>query len=45
MEQRQGKLVIAARDALVEAALECGLNVIVDDTNFESKHLEAIQNC
>lgn len=32
------KVVLATRDAIIEAALEAGQHVIVDDTNFGPKH-------
>jgi predicted kinase len=37
------KQVLLTRDAIIRAALTVGYNVIVDDTNFAPKHIEAIK--
>lgn len=36
------KLVLAARDAIIGSSLQSGYDVIVDDTNFEKKHIDAV---
>lgn len=38
------KQVLLVRDASINAALACGYNVIVDDTNFAPQHIEVIKN-
>lgn len=35
--------VLATRDMIIEGALEMGYDVIIDDTNFEPKHLERVK--
>lgn len=37
------KLICAIRDSIIVHSLNNGRNVIVDDTNFEPKHLESMQ--
>ena len=36
--------VVSIRNNIIHNALTCGYNVIVDDTNFETKHIDAFKN-
>jgi predicted kinase/uncharacterized HAD superfamily protein len=37
------KFILTARDHLITAALECGFNVVVDDTNFSDTHQNRVK--
>lgn len=37
------KLVVEVRDAILDLSLNSGFNVVVDDTNFATKHINRIK--